>query len=112
MQRSRGHRFQSLLLLLALVGAGFGLPLFDAVVFHGRPLAAAENAVAPEGAPAQHTQLCILDHTGLLEGGILSAGHETLAVLPVVAQPATAPDSADLPLDASLLPPSRAPPAV
>jgi hypothetical protein len=110
MLRSLGHRLQALFLLLALMGAGFGLPLFDALVFHGRPLPTAENSVAPEGAPAAHTQLCILDHAGLLEGGILSQGHESLAVGAVVAQVAVVPDAPDLPVAASLLPPSRAPP--
>jgi hypothetical protein len=112
MLRSRGLRLQALLLLLALLGGGFGLPLFDAVVFHARPLASAESSVAPEGAPAAHTQLCILDHAGLLEGGMRSSGHETLAVLPAVGTVPVAPDSANLPADPALLPPSRAPPVV
>jgi len=112
MRRSGGHRLQALLLLLALVGVGSGLPLFDALVFHGRPLARAESAVAPEGAQAPHTQLCILDHAGLLEGSMVSSGHETLATAPEVAPLAGTPASPELASDASLLPPSRAPPVV
>lgn len=112
MRRSGGHRLQALLLLLALVGAGFGLPLFDALVFHGRPLARTESTVAPEGAQAPHTQLCILDHAGLLEGSIGSSGHAILAVPPQVAPLAGTAASPALASDASLLPPSRAPPVV
>jgi hypothetical protein len=112
MQRSRGHRLQALLLLLALAGVGLGLPLFDAVVFHGRPLARAESAVAPVGTPAQHTQLCILDHASLFEAGLRSQGHPTLAPLPGIVLVAVAPDSLAFSADSSLLPPSRAPPVV
>lgn len=111
MQRSRRHRLQALLLFLALAGVGLGLPLFDAIVFHGTPLASAERGVAPEGAPAPHTQLCVLDHAGLLETGIRSPGHEALATLPEAMPLATAPDSPDPSLATALLPPSRAPPA-
>lgn len=111
MRRTGGSRFQALLLLLALVGGGFGLPLFDALVFHGRPLARAESAVAPEGSPAPHTQICILDHTGLLEGSILSSGHDAITALPDAARLASTAVPAGLSADASLLPPSRAPPS-
>lgn len=112
MHRSGGHRLQALLLLLALMGAGLGLPLFDAIVFHGRPLARTESTAAPEGAQGPHTQLCILDHAGLLEGGISSSGHPPLAAQPDPA-PVLAQSAASAPTrDAALLPPSRAPPVV
>lgn len=112
MRRSGGHRLQALLLLLALMGAGLGLPLFDAIVFHARPLARTESTAAPEGAQGPHTQLCILDHAGLLEGGITSSGHPALALQPVSAPRLAQPASQAPTRDASLLPPSRAPPVV
>ncbi len=110
MTRIPSVRIPALALLLTLLGGGLGLPLFDAIVFHGAPLAVAERTMAPEGAPAPHTALCILDHAGLLEGSIVSPGHQTLAVLPAAAHLAGAPVAPNLPADTSLLPPSRAPP--
>ena len=74
---TRIRRLGSLALLLALVGAGVGLPLFDAVVFHGRPLPAARKTISADGAPQSHTRLCILDQAGLLTPSIGSAGHQT-----------------------------------
>ncbi len=94
------------------MGAGLGLPLFDAVVFHARPLTPTESTAAPEGAQGPHTQLCILDHAGLLEGGMTSSGHPALAAQPDVAPRIAHPASPAPTRDASLLPPSRAPPVV
>jgi hypothetical protein len=112
MQRPGSQRLRALLVLFALMGAGLGLPLFDAIVFHGQPIARAECSVAPEGAQSPHTQLCILDHPGLLEGSVVSSGHETLATIPEAAPLAGLPASPEPSADAALLPPSRAPPVV
>ena len=106
---SRLRRLGSLTLLVALMGAGLGLPLFDAVVFHGRPLPAARKTISSDGAPQSHTRLCILDQAGLLTPAIGSAGHQTPAIVPgsAVTLPATDVFSSHNPL---LLPRPRAPP--
>ena len=106
----RLRRLGSLALLLALVGGGLGLPLFDAVVFHSRPLNAAGNRIAPEGAATGHTQLCILDQAGLATPSIGSAGHEAPAVLTHAAPPAVAPAESSPRHNPHLLPRPRAPP--
>ncbi len=106
----RLRRLGSLALLLALVGGGLGLPLFDAVVFHSKPLNAAGNTIAPEGAPAGHTQLCILDQAGLATPSVGSAGHDTPAVLTHAVPPAAAPAQSSPSHNPHLLPRPRAPP--
>lgn len=104
------RRLGALLLLVALVGGGLGLPLFDALVYHSQPLPPSANAVMPQGAPLPHTQLCILDQPGLATPSVASRAPVLPAVLPmdvaVLPAPVTAP-AAHLP---GLLPRPRAPP--
>lgn len=106
----RLRRFGSLALLLALMGGGLGLPLFDAVVFHSKPLSAAGNTIAPEGAPAGHTQVCLLEHAGVIRQAVAASAPHAPPALPR----AVAIRSARTPLTAdpapTLQPPSRAPP--
>jgi hypothetical protein len=56
------RRLKALLLLLALLGGGFGLPWYDALVFHGSPMRgpSAERVLTDVGAVAEHAQLCAL----------------------------------------------------
>lgn len=112
MIRPSSVRLPALALLLALLCGGLGLPLFDALVFHGTPVPVAGRTVAPDGTPAPHTALCILDHPGLLETSLVSRGHAPLASVPAAARVAGAPASATPAATTALLPPSRAPPVV
>ncbi len=98
-------------LLLALLGGGLGLPLFDALVFHTRPVPTADNTIATDGAPQGHTQLCILDQAGLLTPSIGSAGHETPGLAAVRAATPVARNRTPSSRNAQLLPRPRAPPA-
>lgn len=62
MPRPQRLRVQACLLLLALVGGGVGLPIVDALVFHGRtPAVHGERNLGDDGSPSKnHTQLCII----------------------------------------------------
>lgn len=104
------RRIGSLALLLALVGGGLGLPLFDAVVFHSKPLNAAGNTIAPEGGPAGHTQVCVLDHAGVVRHAVVTDGPQDPPALPRAIAVASAPAPLAASYDPTLLPPSRAPP--
>lgn len=106
----RLRRLGSLALLLALMGGGLGLPLFDAVVFHSKPLSAAGNTLASEGAPAGHTQVCVLDHAGVVRHAIAASGPQDPPALPRAIAVAPAPATLAASHDSTLLPPSRAPP--
>lgn len=57
-------RGSAILLLLALLGGGIGLPLFDALVFHSdlgaRP--SSERVLWDEGSARNHVQVCQLNH--------------------------------------------------
>jgi hypothetical protein len=92
------------------VGGGLGLPLFDAVVFHARPLTASGSSVAPEGTPAGHTQVCVLDHAGVVRHAIAASGPLDPPALPLAIAVVPAPASLAASHDPTLLPPSRAPP--
>ncbi len=61
---TRRARGSAILLLLALLGGGVGLPLFDALVFHSNPARrpAAERVVGTEGSAPTHVQVCQLNH--------------------------------------------------
>ncbi len=106
----RLRRFGSLALLLALVGGGLGLPLFDAVVFHTQPLTALGSSVAAEGTPAGHTQVCILEHAGVIRHAVVASGPQDPPALPRASAIASAPAQLAASHDSTLLPPSRAPP--
>jgi hypothetical protein len=107
------RRIGSLTLLLALVGGGLGLPLFDAVVFHapGRK-APPERALGTEGALAGHASVCILGRVAPQSRGLPSlppaSTLSTTDQLPVPPAPATLP-AAESHLS---LQQSRAPPAL
>ncbi len=61
--RSLTVRLQALLLLLTLVGGSFGLPVFDAVVYHSA-LAQAQPSpysIAGESASSAHGVTCAID---------------------------------------------------
>lgn len=65
------RRIGSLALLLALVGGGLGLPLFDAVMFHSPtsgPLP--ERALTTEDGAPSHTSVCILGRLAPLSRGL------------------------------------------
>lgn len=100
----------ALTLFLALVVGGLGLPLFDALVFHGQPVPIAEDALTTQGAPQGHTQLCILDQAGLLTPSIGSAGHQAPRFAAIRSAAPVARDRAAQGHDPHLLPRPRAPP--
>lgn len=104
------RRLSSLVLLVALVGGGLGLPLFDAVVFHRQPLPTGTTAVMPEGAPLPHTQLCILDQPGLATPSIASVAPRLTVVPPDYVAVLPAPVTAPATRTPGLLPRPRAPP--
>jgi zona occludens toxin (predicted ATPase) len=58
----RPVRAKALLLLLALLGGGFGLPWYDALMFHSQAAGApkAELALDNAGAAVGHNQTCAL----------------------------------------------------
>jgi hypothetical protein len=111
--RTHLRRLCSLALLLALVGGGVGLPLFDALVFHTPGRAAPpERTLAAPGSAAGHTQVCVL--------GRLAPHSRGLPALPVglaihtVEQVAEPFQPSALPVSKSgpTLQQSRAPPAL
>ena len=66
------QRLHALLLLLTLVGGGFGLPLYDAVVYHSalehtQPRA---NSIASESATSAHGVTCAMDLASRCGSGI------------------------------------------
>jgi hypothetical protein len=63
LMRTIALRLQALLLLLTLVGGGFGLPLYDAVVYHSALEHAQprSNSVASESATSTHGVTCAMD---------------------------------------------------
>ena len=65
-------RLQALLLLLTVVGGSFGLPLYDAAVYHSalnhaQPRA---NSVASESATTAHGIICAIDLASRCGSGI------------------------------------------
>lgn len=77
------RRWSALVLLLALVGGGLGLPVADALVYHSSPTqrtAPASHEVALGAvSTTQHLQGCVLSLGGLSGSGIVGAGS-TVAV--------------------------------
>lgn len=81
-----------LFLLLAFVAGSFGLPLADAIIFHGQPGAtpAAERILSAGPQAPSHVQLCSLEQAPAAKFAALSwtAGIERLpADHPVVRRP-------------------------
>lgn len=58
------YRTPAILLLIALLGGGIGLPLFDALVFHSDLSAkpSSERTLWDEGSARNHVQVCQLNH--------------------------------------------------
>lgn len=106
------RRIGSLTLLLALVGGGLGLPLYDALVFHsGGRVAPLERTLAAPDSPTGHAQVCVLGRAAALSGGFpaLPAGLAIHVVeqLAEPFQPSALPDSqSGPPLQASRAPPA------
>lgn len=94
-------RGSAVLLLLALLGGGIGLPLFDALVFHSNPgsRATAERILTEEGSARTHVQVCQLNHA--------LPAERSLAARPAALPALTVPDAAPLPAP----PPASAPAA-
>ncbi len=86
LMRSLTVRLQALLLLLTLVGAGFGLPLYDAVVYHSalehaQPRA---NSIASESATSAHGVTCAMDLASRCGTGIAAFTDPGLVPVPSV----------------------------
>jgi len=110
---TRRARGSAILLLLALLGGGVGLPLFDALVFHSNPARrpAAERVVGTEGSAPTHVQICQLNHAlpaeRSLGGEPVSALSAHVGSTPIPPSFAPAPQPAP-PATSNL---SRAPPS-
>ena len=76
------RRFPALVLLLALVAGGFGLPIADALIYHSTPVredhsrSAAASSLAESGtvdAPtsSMHLQGCVLWLSGVTGSGVV-----------------------------------------
>lgn len=113
MVMTRRVRSSAILLLLALLGGGIGLPLFDALVFHSSPgsRTPAERVLAQEGSARTHVQVCQLNHAVPAERSL--AGRPT--AVPALAVPETAarfaPQPAGIPAAPLSSQLSRAPPS-
>jgi hypothetical protein len=60
----RTGQFKALVLLVALLGGGFALPLYDAVAFHSTPGPAKPETgvLAAPGTDVGHAQVCAISH--------------------------------------------------
>lgn len=109
--RARGS---ALLLLLALLGGGIGLPLFDALVFHsalgGGP--SAERVLWDEGSARNHTQVCQLNHAVPTERSLGGQPVRAPSAPFVQSTPRRTPQSASMPTQSTSTQLSRAPPSV
>ena len=77
------RRLQALLLLLTLVGGSFGLPIYDAVVYHSalehtQPRA---NGVAGASAASAHSVSCAIDLATRCGTGIAPLADLAFAVI-------------------------------
>ena len=103
-------RVRAFTLLLALLGGGLGLPLFDSLVFHGQPGAAvSERTLVDLGGKPTHAQMCPLQHTAVTDGCLFSQAVSAQVTPPDSGLPIVAIESPTGRSD-STLPPSRAPP--
>ena len=84
--RTFAQRLQALLLLLTLVGGGFGLPLYDAVVYHSalEHAQARSNSIAGENATSAHGVTCAMDLASRCGTGIAAFTDLGLAPVPSV----------------------------
>ncbi len=106
-------RASAILLLLALLGGGVGLPLFDAVVFHSNPgnRTPAERVLSQEGSARTHVQVCQLNHAVPAERSL--AGRPTAVPTPAVPEAVSrfTPQPATIPATPTSSQLSRAPPS-
>lgn len=110
---TRRVRGSAILLLLALLGGGIGLPLFDALVFHSNPGSrpAAERTLIQEGSARTHVQVCQLNHAVPAERSL--GCRPVVAATLAVAEPAAlfSPQPAPIPAAPASRQFSRAPPS-
>jgi hypothetical protein len=78
-----------MILLLALLGGGLGLPLFDVVAYHSRPAACRPlgPTLAEQGGVRAHPQVCVLPNATAASGALPVF---TPALLPPAARAAEA----------------------
>ncbi|HEY7682397.1 MAG TPA: hypothetical protein VH879_07110 [Gemmatimonadales bacterium] len=64
-----------MILLLALLGGGLGLPLFDVVAYHSRPAACRPlgPTLAEQGGVRAHPQVCVLPNATAASGAFRSS---------------------------------------
>ena len=107
----RWLRRQSLAVLLIFGGAGVGLPLADAVVFHrpGTTQTSGGNDLSTGNLPRGHSQLCLLQHPAPVETALATPVQAFVPARPVTRLSAeSAPVARSIP--PRLLPLSRGPP--
>ena len=108
------YRAPAILLLLALLGGGIGLPLFDALVFHSDLGAKpnSERVLWNEGSARNHVQVCQLNHAVPTEQSLGGQPVRAPSVASVRSAPSFSfrPVSVPAPCHASQF--SRAPPSV
>ena len=110
MSRSLVVRVRALTLLLALLGGGLGLPLFDSLVFHSQPGAAvSERTLVDLGGKPTHAQVCPLQQPAVTDGCLVSRAVSAHFAPPDSVLPIVAVESPTGWSDPTL-PPSRAPP--
>jgi len=111
---TRRLRGSAILLLLALLGGGVGLPLFDALVFHANPggRARAERTLSEEGSAPAHVQVCQLNHAVPAERSLGGRPVQPPATPRVDSTPRFAFLPATMPAPATPSQLSRAPPSV
>lgn len=110
MNRSPAVRVRAFALMLALLGGGLGLPLFDSLVFHGQPGApVSERTLVDVGGKPTHAQVCPLQQPAVTDGCLIDravTAHlpppDSAVVIGTVESPIGSPHAT--------LPPSRAPP--
>lgn len=108
------YRAPAILLLLALLGGGIGLPLFDALVFHSdlgaKP--SCERVLWDGDSARNHVQVCQLNHAVPTEQSLGGQAVRAPSVLWVASAPRFSfqPVSVPAPVSSSQL--SRAPPSV
>jgi hypothetical protein len=110
---TRRARGSAILLLLALLGGGVGLPLFDALVFHSNPVRrpTAERILGTDGPGRTHIQVCQLSHALPTERSL--GGQSVSAVIAAVGATPLPPssDPEPRPEQPATSHPSRAPPS-
>jgi hypothetical protein len=110
--RARISRLCSLLVLLFFTGAGVGLPMLDAVRYHGRgEHMNGRDHYDPAGGCRDHAENCVLVFTGATDRAAPPPIPAVRLAMPAVPLPSIA-VSATLSSSTPLLLRSRAPPAI